>query len=52
MRPFFETPRHRFMAWALATLLVVFVLGSVLSSAIGTSVQAASTVASGAAMVA
>lgn len=38
------------MAWALATLLVVFVLGSALSSAIGIGVQAASTVASGAAM--
>src|SRR5690606_24239220 len=41
---------HGFMAWALATLLVVFVLGSVLSSAIGTGVQAASAVTSGAAM--
>jgi hypothetical protein len=38
------------MAWALATLLVVFVLGSALSAAIGTGLQAASTVASGAAM--
>ncbi|MEQ1955624.1 hypothetical protein [Mesorhizobium sp. CN2-181] len=47
---FFRDTAHGFMAWALATLLVVFVLGSALSSAIGTGVQAASTVASGAAM--
>lgn len=46
---FFRDTAHGFMAWALATLLVVFLLGSVLSSAIGTGVQAASTVASGAA---
>ncbi|TIQ93868.1 MAG: hypothetical protein E5X44_10505 [Mesorhizobium sp.] len=47
---FFRDTAHGFMAWALATLLVVFVLGSVLSAAIGTGVKAASTVASGAAM--
>ncbi|TIS97687.1 hypothetical protein [Mesorhizobium sp.] len=47
---FFRDTAHGFMAWALATLLVVFVLGSALSAAIGTGVKAASTVASGAAM--
>ncbi|TIP23246.1 MAG: hypothetical protein E5X67_34185 [Mesorhizobium sp.] len=47
---FFRDTAHGFMAWALATLLVVFVLGSALSAAIGTGVNAASTVASGAAM--
>jgi hypothetical protein len=47
---FFRDTAHGFMAWALATLLVVFVLGSALSAAIGTGVQAASTIASGAAM--
>lgn len=47
---FFRDTAHGFMAWALATLLVVFVLGSALSSALGTGVQAASTVASGAAL--
>jgi hypothetical protein len=47
---FFRDTAHGFMAWALATLLVVFVLGSALSAAIGTGLQAASTVASGAAM--
>jgi hypothetical protein len=47
---FFRDTAHGFMAWAVATLLVVFVLGSALSSAIGTGVQAASTVTSGAAM--
>lgn len=47
---FFRDTAHGFMAWALATLLVVFVLGSAMSAAIGTGVQAASTVASGAAM--
>jgi hypothetical protein len=46
---FFRDTAHGFMAWALATLLVVSVLGSALFSAIGTGVQAASTVASGAA---
>jgi hypothetical protein len=47
---FFRDTAHGFMAWALATLLVVSLLGSALSSAIGTGVQAASTVASGATM--
>lgn len=47
---FFRDTAHGFMAWALATLLVVFVLGSALSAAIGTGVQAASKVASGVAM--
>lgn len=47
---FFRDTAHGFMAWALATLLVVFVLGAAVSSAIGTGVQAASTVASGAAV--
>ena len=47
---FFRDTAHGFMAWALATLLVVSVLGSALSSVIGTGVQAASTVASGAAL--
>ncbi|CAH2399419.1 hypothetical protein [Mesorhizobium ventifaucium] len=47
---FFRDTAHGFMAWALATLLVAFVLGSALSAAIGTGVKAASTVASGAAM--
>lgn len=47
---FFRDTAHGFMAWALATLLVVFVLGSALSAAIGTGVQATSTVASGAVM--
>lgn len=47
---FFRDTAHGFMAWALATLLVVLILGSVLSAAIGRGVQAASTVASGAAM--
>ncbi|WP_315926946.1 hypothetical protein [Mesorhizobium sp. SP-1A] len=47
---FFRDTAHGFITWALATLLVVFVLGSALSSAIGTGVQAASNVASGAVM--
>lgn len=47
---FFRDTAHGFLAWALATLLVVFVLGSALTSAIGTGAQAVSTVASGAAM--
>jgi hypothetical protein len=46
---FFRDTAHGFLAWAVATLLVVFVLGSALSAAVGTGVQAASTVASGAA---
>jgi hypothetical protein len=47
---FFRDTAHGFLAWALATLLVAFVLGSSLSAAVGTGIQAASTVASGAAM--
>lgn len=47
---FFRDTVHGFMAWALATLLMVFVLGSALTSAIGTGVQATSTIASGAAL--
>jgi hypothetical protein len=47
---FFRDTAHGFIAWALATLLVVFVLGSTLSAAVGTGVQAVSTVASGAVM--
>lgn len=47
---FFRDTAHGFLTWALATLLVVFVLGSALTAAIGTGVQAASTVASGAAL--
>lgn len=43
---FFRDTAHGFLAWALATLLVVFVL----TAAVGTGVQAASTVASGAAL--
>ena len=47
---YFRDTAHGFMAWALATLIMVFLLGSALSSAIGTGVQTATTVASGAAM--
>ena len=47
---YFRDTAHGFLAWALATLLVVGVLGSALSAALGTGVQAVSTVASGAAM--
>jgi hypothetical protein len=46
----FRDTAHGFMAWALATLLVVSVLGSALSAVAGRGVQAASTVASGAAL--
>lgn len=46
---FFRDTAHGFLAWAVATLLMVFVLGSALTAAIGGGVQAASTVASGAA---
>lgn len=46
---FFRDTAHGFMAWTLATLLVVGVLGSGLTSAAGKSVQAASTIVSGAA---
>jgi len=47
---YFRDTAHGFLAWALATLLIVGVLGSALSAAIGSGVQAVSTVASGAAM--
>ncbi|MCV3206167.1 hypothetical protein OHD62_03525 [Mesorhizobium sp. YC-39] len=47
---YFRDTAHGFLAWALATLIVIGVLGSALSAALGTGVQAASTVASGAAM--
>ncbi|PTE10556.1 hypothetical protein [Mesorhizobium helmanticense] len=47
---YFRDTAHGFLAWALATLIVVGVLGSALSAALGTGVQAASTVASGVAM--
>lgn len=46
---YFRDTAHGFLAWALATLLVVGVLGSALSAALGSGVQAVSTVASGAA---
>lgn len=46
---YFRDTAHGFMAWALATLLVVGVLGSALSSTLGGGVRAVSTVASGAA---
>ncbi|AMS45227.1 hypothetical protein [Aminobacter aminovorans] len=49
---FFRDTAHGFLAWALATLLVAGVLGSVLSAAVGSGVQAASNVASGAAAAA
>ncbi len=47
---FFRDTAHGFLAWALATLLVICVAGSSLTSAVGTGVQAVSNVASGAAM--
>jgi hypothetical protein len=47
---FFRDTAHGLLAWALATLLVVGVLGSALTSMLGSGVQAASTVVSGAAM--
>jgi hypothetical protein len=47
---YFRDTAHGFLAWALATMLVVAILGSAVSAAIGTGVQTISTVASGAAM--
>ncbi|MCX8570766.1 hypothetical protein [Aminobacter sp. MET-1] len=47
---FFRDTAHGFLTWALATLLVVFLLASAFSSVVGTGVQAVSSVASGAAM--
>ncbi|WP_192243098.1 hypothetical protein [Mesorhizobium silamurunense] len=46
---FFRDTAHGFLAWALATLLVAGVLGSALSAALNSGVQAVSTVAAGAA---
>lgn len=47
---FFRDTAHGFLAWALATLLVVAVMGSALTSMLSTGVQAASSVVSGAAV--
>lgn len=47
---FFRDTAHGFLAWSLATLLIICVASSGLTSAVGTGVQAASNVASGAAM--
>ncbi|WP_256749197.1 hypothetical protein [Mesorhizobium sp. Mes31] len=47
---YFRDTAHGLLAWALATLIVVGVLGSALSAAVGSGVQAVSTVASGAAL--
>lgn len=47
---YFRDTAHGFLAWALATLLVVGILGSALSGAVGSGAQAVSTIASGAAM--
>ncbi|MBP1850684.1 hypothetical protein [Rhizobium halophytocola] len=42
---FFRDTVHGFLAWALATLIVVSLLGSALTSALGTGVQATATIA-------
>ncbi|PSJ57572.1 hypothetical protein [Pseudaminobacter soli (ex Li et al. 2025)] len=47
---YFRDTAHGFLAWALATLLLVGLLGSALTSVIGGGVQATSTVVSGAAL--
>ncbi|WP_026790217.1 hypothetical protein [Pleomorphomonas oryzae] len=47
---FFRDTAHGLLAWALATLIVVCMATSSLTSVVGTGVKAASTVASGAAM--
>jgi hypothetical protein len=47
---FFRDTAHGFLAWALATLLVAGLLSTTISAMIGTGVEAASTIASGAAM--
>lgn len=47
---YFRDTAHGFLAWALATLLMVGVLGSALSAVIGAGGQAVSGIASGAAM--
>lgn len=44
---FFRDTAHGFLAWALATLLMVGTLGASLSAAVGGGVRAASTVAAG-----
>ena len=46
---FFRDTAHGFLAWALATLLVAGLLSSTISAMLGTGVQAASNVVSGAA---
>ncbi|WP_027062646.1 membrane protein [Mesorhizobium loti] len=47
---YFRDTAHGFLAWALATLLVVGVLGSALSGAVGSGAQAVTTIASDATM--
>lgn len=49
---FFRDTAHGFLAWALSTLIVVAVLGSAMSAAVNTGVQATATVASGVATAA
>lgn len=49
---FFRDTAHGLLMWALATMLMVFVLGSAVSSAIGTGAQALTTVGSGASIAA
>ena len=49
---YFRDTAHGFLAWALATLLVVLVLGSALASVASTGVKAVSTVAAGTATAA
>lgn len=46
---FFRDTAHGLLAWALATLLVVGILGSAVSSIVGAGTQAVATVAAGAA---
>ncbi len=45
---YFRDTAHGFLSWALATLVVAGVMGSALTSVVGSGVQAASTVVSGA----
>lgn len=47
---FFRDTAHGFLAWALATLLVMFVVSSTISSVVGSGLQASSTILGGAAM--
>lgn len=47
---FFRDSAHGLVTWALATLLVVMLIGGALSGAFGTGMRAASNVASGAAL--